>query len=98
MDLCKLQNVKQSSSLMYMQICDNVIAERMKVQTRRCVSYTVFYFPPITQAILKSVGQAVSTERKISVFPFHKSNLCRQSIVVHLAEQNNQSVAMNHNT
>lgn len=46
----------------------------------------------------KSVDQAVSTERKISVFPFHKSKLCRQPAVVHLAEQNNQSVAMNHNT
>jgi hypothetical protein len=63
-----------------------------------CVSYAVFYFPTITQAILKSADQAVNPERKISVFPFHKPNICRKPAVVHLAEQNNQSVAMNHNT
>jgi len=62
------------------------------------VFYTVFYFSTITQAILKSANQAGNPERKISVFPFHKPNIRRKLVVVHLVEQNNQSVAMNHNT
>jgi hypothetical protein len=64
----------------------------------RCMSYTVLHFPTITQVILKSADQAVNPERKISVFNFHKPNICRKPAVVHLAEQNNHSVAMNHNT
>jgi hypothetical protein len=52
----------------------------------RGVSYTVFYFPTITQAILKSADQAGNPEKKISFFTFHKSNIRRKYAVVHLAE------------
>jgi hypothetical protein len=57
-----------------------------------------FLFPDDYPSHIK-VGRLSSKPReKISVFTFHKPNICRKPAVVHLAEQNNHPVAMNRNT